>query len=45
MTQLGTVNVDVADLIGLEPLALLAGPLDRQPGDAVALQAAVKRYG
>jgi hypothetical protein len=42
VAQLATVDVDVADLVGLEPLALLLGLLDRQPGDAVALQAAVQ---
>ncbi len=34
-------DVDVADLVGLEPLALLFGLLDRRPRDAMALQAAV----
>jgi hypothetical protein len=42
VAQLAAVDVDVADLVGVEPLALLGGLLDRQPGDAVALQAAVQ---
>ena len=42
MSQLAAVEVDVADLIGLEPLALGLGLFDRQPGDAVALEAALQ---
>src|SRR5277367_7065328 len=42
MTQFTTVDVDVADLIGLEPLAALLCLLDWKPGDAMALQAAVQ---
>jgi hypothetical protein len=42
VTQFATVDVDVADLAGLEPLAALLCFLDWKPGDAVALQAAVQ---
>src|SRR5271169_6407734 len=45
MTQFTTVDVDVADLIGLEPLAVLLCLLDGKPGDAMALKAAVQRAG
>lgn len=34
--------MDVADLVGLEPFALRLGLIDRQPGDAVALEAAMQ---
>lgn len=42
MAQFAAVDVDVADLVGLEPLALLGRLLDRQAGDAVALEAAMQ---
>jgi hypothetical protein len=42
VVQLAAVDVAVADLVGLDPLALLGGLLDRQPRDAVALQATVQ---
>ena len=42
VAQLAAVDVDVADLAGLEQFALLFGLLDRRPGDAVALQASVQ---
>ena len=42
VTQFTTVDVDVADLVGLEPLAALLCLLDWKPGDAMALQAAVQ---
>jgi hypothetical protein len=42
VAQLAAIDVNVADLVGLEPLALLSGLLDRQQGDAVALQASVQ---
>jgi hypothetical protein len=42
MTQFTTVDVDVADLVSLEPLAALLCLLDWKPGDAMALQAAVQ---
>jgi hypothetical protein len=42
MTQFTTVDVDVADLVGLESLAALLCLLDWQPGDAVALQATMQ---
>jgi hypothetical protein len=42
VAQLAAVDMDVADLVGLEPLALLLGLLVRQPGDAVTLEAAVQ---
>ena len=42
MAQLAAVDVDVADLVGLEPLALLLGLLGRQSGYAMALEAAVQ---
>ena len=42
MTQLAAVDVDVAYLAGLEAFTLVPGLLDRQPGDAMALQAAVQ---
>ena len=42
VAQLAAIDVNVADLVGLEPFALLPGLLDRQPGDAVALQASVQ---
>ena len=35
--------MDVADLVGLEPFALRLGLVDRQPGDTVALEAAMQR--
>ena len=37
-----SVDVDVADLVGLEPLAVLLCLLRRKPGDAMALQAPVQ---
>ncbi len=42
VTQFATVDVDVADLVGLEPLAVLLCLLRRKPGDAMALQAPVQ---
>src|ERR1700722_12789645 len=42
VTQFATVDVDVADLVGLEPLAVLLCLLRRKPGDAMALKAAVQ---
>ena len=41
VTQLAAVDVDVADLVGLEPLALLL-VLRPAAGDAMALEAAVQ---
>ena len=38
LAQLTAIDVDVADLVGLEPLTLLGGLLDRQPGDAMTLE-------
>ena len=42
MTQLGDVDMEVADLVGLEPLRLLAVGF-RQTRDSVTLQAAMQR--
>jgi hypothetical protein len=42
VAELAAIDVDVADLVGLEPLALLLGLLDRQSGDAMALEAAMQ---
>ena len=42
MAQLGAVDVHVSNVIGFEALALILGLLDRQAGDAVALQTAVQ---
>jgi hypothetical protein len=42
MPQFAAVDVDIADLIGLEPLTLILSHFNRQRGDAVALEAAVQ---
>ena len=42
VAKLTAIDVNVADLVGLEPFAPLSGLLDRHPGDAVALQASVQ---
>ena len=42
VTQLAAVDVNAVDFVGLEAFALLGRLLDRQPGDAVALEAAVQ---
>jgi hypothetical protein len=42
VAEFAAVDVDVADLVGLEPLALLLGLLDRQSGDAMTLEAAMQ---
>lgn len=43
VAEFSTVDVDIADLVSLEPFALLVAVFDRQPGDAMALKATVKR--
>jgi hypothetical protein len=45
MTQFTTVDVDVADLVGLEPLAAVLCLLDWKAGGATALRAGAAAEG
>jgi len=41
VSQFAAVDVDIADLVALEPVALVAGLFLRQPGDPMPLEATV----
>jgi len=45
VAQLAAVDMDVADLVGLEPLALLSGLLDRQASEVAPVVRTVWRLG
>ena len=42
VSQFAAVDVDIADLVALEPVALVAGLFLRQPGDPMPLEATVQ---
>ena len=43
VSQFAAVDVDIADLVALEPIALVAGLFLRKPGDPMPLEATVER--